>query len=409
MSAPASAPSAAAPAEAPAPRTSGLRRFFGLDLLDNRYPALHGLRFWAILSVVQYHVTFILAVEQQIPIDESFREASISVFFGMDLFFVLSGFLIGAILLRSLELHGTQNIRRFYVRRVFRTFPSYYLVLTFLVLTTALTDAQRDHLVYEYTYLTNFTFLHRDQIVMFWGWSLALEEQFYLAVPALMFVLHRLRTDPRRIALLVGLCLVALAVRLAIYVEGQPWQDVLLYGATYFRTYTRFDAIVTGIILAILELRYGARIAKWLEHPFHRALFALPALACLWVLLVPTMFGEEHLQLVRMFSWGTLTSLMYVPTVLLVLHGDGPFQRFLSAPIFRHLATLGYGVYLVHIPLIDRVAVPIARDLADAGVSMLVVWPLSLALVTALSFVVAYALHVLVEKPSLWIRDRLAA
>lgn len=393
----------------PPPRASALRRFLALDLLDNRYPALHGLRFWAILSVVQYHVTFMLAAEERLPIDPTFVDVSNAIFFGMDLFFILSGFLIGSILLRSLEVHGTQNVRRFYVRRIFRTFPSYYLVLTYLVLTTALTEAQRGHLWLEYAYLTNFSSLHRDQIIMFWGWSLALEEQFYLTVPLLMLLLHRLRSDPARIALLVVIALGALASRIGVYLDGAPWNDLELYSAVYFRTHTRFDAIITGIILAIVQMRYGARIGEWLREPFHRALLALPSLLFLWVVIHPAVFGEEYIQEVRLFIWGTGTSLMYFPALLLVLHGDGWFQRFLSAPIFRRLATLGYGVYLVHIPIIDRALVPIAHAMDDAGVSMAIAWPLALLAVMGGSFAIAYALHILVEKPSLKIREMLAA
>src|SRR6185295_18822017 len=142
---------------------------------------------------------------------------SLSIFFGMDLFFILSGFLIGSILLRSLQLHGTQNIRRFYIRRIFRTFPSYYVLLTILALVLTLTAAQKKHLVFEYLYLTNFLPLARPQVIMFWGWSLALEEQFYLTVPALFFVLHRLRSDRLRIQLLGALWLGALVIRLYIY------------------------------------------------------------------------------------------------------------------------------------------------------------------------------------------------
>src|SRR5512141_1108525 len=101
---------AAAPAAAP---PSPPRGFFSLELLDNRFPALHGMRVVAILSVVAYHVTWIFAGEQGVLLDQGFVEQSITVFFGMDLFFVLSGFLIGSILLRSLAKDGTQDLRRF--------------------------------------------------------------------------------------------------------------------------------------------------------------------------------------------------------------------------------------------------------------------------------------------------------
>jgi peptidoglycan/LPS O-acetylase OafA/YrhL len=96
--------------------------WWGLDLLDNRFAALHGLRVFAIVSVVQYHVTWVLD-EERVKLDKDFIDASLRLFFGMDLFFVLSGFLIGSILLRSLDTTGTLDVWRFYLRRIFRTFP----------------------------------------------------------------------------------------------------------------------------------------------------------------------------------------------------------------------------------------------------------------------------------------------
>ena len=384
--------------------------FFALDLLDNRYPALHGLRVLAIVTVVQFHITWIFFGEQSIWLDRGFVDSSLTIFFGMDLFFMLSGFLIGSILLRSLQLDGTQNIKRFYLRRIFRTFPSYYIVLTVLALATTLTMAQRHHLKWEYLYVTNFMPLGRPDVIMFWGWSLGLEEQFYLTVPILFFVLHRLGSDRRRIALLIALWASGIAIRLFIYLHHEgPWTDLALYGALYFRTHTRFDTIAAGILLAFVQHRYGDAIARWLQHPRHRAMLALPSLACLWLLLRPTMFGDDHVQLVHVFAWGTVTTVMYFGILLLLLHGDGWIHRGLSAPFFRRIATLGYGVYLVHIPLCDHVIVPAARALQNRHVSMLLVWPASLVALMLGSFVVAYAMHVLIEKPSMKLRQMFAA
>jgi peptidoglycan/LPS O-acetylase OafA/YrhL len=399
---------AAAPVAVVKPVTTARKGFFALDLLDNRYPALHGLRVLAIVSVVQFHVTWIFYGEQGVVLNWDFVEASQRIFFGMDLFFILSGFLIGSILLRSLQLSGTQNLRRFYLRRIFRTFPSYYVVLTVLALCVPLTALQRRHLPWEYLYGTNFLELHRPSVIMFWGWSLALEEQFYLTVPVLFFVLHRLRSDKGRIGLLAALWISALGVRYAIFRHHGRWSDLELYSAVYFRTYTRFDTLVLGILLAFVHSRYGAAIGAWLKHPRHRAMLALPSLSCLWLLLRPGMFGPENVQLVHIFAWGTVTSLMYFPALLLLLHGDGWLHRWLSAPIFRRVATLGYGVYLVHIPIIDHAIVPAARALQARHVTMALVWPGALAAVMLASFAIGYAMHVFIEKPSLWIRERLA-
>jgi peptidoglycan/LPS O-acetylase OafA/YrhL len=377
--------------------------------LDNRYPALHGLRVLAILSIVQYHVTMLLWHDGRIPMDPDFALGSMSIFFGMDLFFVLSGFLIGTILIHAFEGAGAKKIRRFYLRRAFRTFPSYYVVLAFLALTTALTPAQQAHLPYEAGYLTNFLHSDREGFVMPWGWSLALEEQFYLAVPLLFFALYKLRSDRAKVGLLVALWLSALVVRVAIFVRGSPWDEGDLMRALYFRTYTRFDTLVCGILLALLHHRYKAQIASFLEPPHRRAAVAIGCLACAWVLVRPYMFGVGVAPVVKMLSWGTLTTVMYFGVLSLLLHAGGPITRALSAPFFRSVATLGYGVYLVHIPLCDHVVVPVARVLHGRGVPWGVMWVGALVALVLLSHGLAYVMHVVIEKPSLWVRDRVAA
>jgi peptidoglycan/LPS O-acetylase OafA/YrhL len=395
-------------AETDARSQSALRKFLSLDLLDNRVPSLHGLRVFAILTVIQFHVTWIFAGEQGIRLDTNWVRSSLTVFFGMDLFFMLSGFLIGSILLRSLEVDGRQRVGRFYMRRVFRTFPSYYIVLTLLVLVTHLTKMQKHNLIYEYTYGTTLISLARPDCVMFWGWSLALEEQFYLTVPIFMFVLSRLRTDRTRIIVLACVWSTALVGRLLVCYRHPSWTDFMLYDRLYFRTPTRFDPLVAGILLAFVLKRYGEAIKIWLVHPFHRALLALPTLGCLWILLTPWLFGDDNVKWVHMFAWGSITSVMYFGLLVLMLSTSGRIQDYLSKPIFRKIATLGYGVYLVHIPLCDHVIVPLAQALDAHHVSLVLVWPLSLFLLSLLSVAVAYVMHVLIEKPSLWVRDRVA-
>ncbi|MGH7272797.1 MAG: acyltransferase family protein [Polyangiaceae bacterium] len=387
-----------------------LRRFLELDLLDNRYPALHGLRVLGVVSVVQWHVTQLLVGDRGVALDPTWARTSIAVFFGMDLFFVLSGFLIGSILLYALRSTGKGQIRRFYLRRAFRTFPPYYLVLTFLVLTTALTAVQRRHLPFEYTYLTNYASDGREDVVMPWGWSLGLEEQFYLTVPLLFLLLQKIRGDWTRIALLGGLWISALVFRLALYFLHGRELSAAAFDTMYFRTHTRSDTLVAGLILAYVHARWREPIARWLERPLSRAMLAMPPLLCLWVLVQPWLFGASAVRLVHVFFWGTLTSIMYFCWLLLLLNVEGGwFSRVLSAPIFRRLATLGYGVYLVHIPVCDDLVAPAASALVKGrGLSAGIAWMLALAGSLLGSLALAYVLHVIVEKPSLALRDRVA-
>ncbi len=380
--------------------------WWSLHLLDNRFASLHGFRVLAIVSVVQYHVTFIF-LESGLAMSRDFVSASLRISFGMDLFFLLSGFLIGSILLRSLDTTGGLDVGRFYLRRIFRTFPPYYVVLAYLALVTPLTPIQLRLLPFEVAYATNFVSQTTTDVVMFWGWSLALEEQFYLCAPALFWVLHRLRSDSARVGFLVFLALGALARRLWMLYRMGPWTDAALYTQLYFRTPTRYDAIVWGVLLALVYQRRGARIREILRAPAARAAVAIPSLGLLTVVFTPDIFGRASTQLVHVLSWGTLTSFMYFGFVPLLLQGEGLIARFFSARSFRQVSTLGYGVYLVHIPLAYRLLVPLTRGLLARGVPMVVAWPIGLASLLFASLVLAYVLHVLVEKPAMRFRERL--
>jgi peptidoglycan/LPS O-acetylase OafA/YrhL len=387
-----------------------LRRILELDLLDNRYPALHGLRVFGVVSVVQWHVSQILVIDRKLPLNGVWTATSFAVFFGMDLFFVLSGFLIGSILLHSIESSGWRGIRRFYMRRAFRTFPSYYLVLAYLAFVTSLTATQQHNLIYECTYLTNYVANRRQDVVMPWGWSLGLEEQFYVTVPFLFLLLRKLRGDRARLALLLALFSSALILRLVRYVRHGDQIPLAEFDSMYFRTHTRSDTLVAGLILAYVHSRWREPISRFLEAPFWRAALAMPPLLCLWLLLQPTLFGVHWVRLFDVFAWGTLTSIMYFCLVLLLLNGgDSWLRRLLSAGIFRRIATLGYGVYLVHMPVCDRIIAPVANALVrDWHWPVEIVWTLTVPAVMVGSMVFAYVLHVLVEKPSLRLRDRLA-
>jgi len=271
------------------------------------------------------------------------------------------------------------------------------------------TDLQRANVVYEYLYLANVGVMHRTQLVMPWGWSLSLEEQFYLVVPLLFVVLRWLPTDRGRIVFLSLLVLSALFVRVGIYASQPAWDLHELEDALYFRTITRYDTIVAGVLLAVVEMRYRDRLAAWLKDPGHRAALLVPAIGCAWILMDPQVFGADAELVVHLFRWGTLTSLFYLAIVPVLLHGEGPVTRFLSRPLWRRLATVGYGVYLVHLPILVgavRPVMAIARAMAMPGPA---IWMIGIVLTAVLSFAMGYVMHILIEKPSLAIRDRLAA
>ena len=170
---------APAPSEVRAPGAvlQWIRGALRPTFLPNHYPALHGLRVLAIVLVVQLHTTWALLFVGVVSFSTE------SLWFGMDLFFLLSGFLIGSMLLAEAPSGRRVKMGRFYLRRTFRIFPPYFVVLTLFASMWPLNPAQRAHLWMEYAYLTNYVPPIFGLVVMPWGWSLALEEHFIWSCP----------------------------------------------------------------------------------------------------------------------------------------------------------------------------------------------------------------------------------
>ncbi|MBM4373695.1 MAG: acyltransferase [Deltaproteobacteria bacterium] len=417
--APALPPADVSPTVDTTPRgTSGEERpggLFSLHLLANRFPELHGVRVLAILSVQQVHVSCIMRTHGlvQSPDAAHFVLRSSSISFGMDLFFVLSGFLIGMMLMhatRAGELSGVRGVARFYGRRAFRTFPLYYTVLGALALLLPFSQAQRENFPYELAYLTNYaTDKPGEPVVMSWGWSLCVEEHFYLIVPLLLAGLLVLRSHAARLAALTLLFLSCLAVRLWIFfAHDGPWTDEEHFHVFWIHTHTRYDTLVAGVLLAYMHFHFKDQLRAWLTRPAVHAAVASLAGACLALLVFPfEVAGPKHFPLLMLLNWGTVSSLFYVASLTLLLHGEGPLHRAFAHRGFLLFGTLGYGAYLVHIPVFDRLVIPFLRLFTALHWSFFTVWSVGLLGMVGLSFGVAYLLHILVEKPALLLRDRL--
>jgi len=202
------------------------------------YPALDGLRGLAILLVVVYH-----------------NFGFINVFFfgwlGVDLFFVLSGFLITDILLKTI---GEKNyLRNFYTRRILRIFPLYYLCLVLFLLVIPRLNINfdikyyTDNQVWLWTYLQNWLYTFKDPNqtnTLNHLWSLAVEEQFYLLWPLVILLIRK----PKQLLLFIALLLAAvIGLRLWVWLNHI---ETLAYFNLY--TFTRIDGICIGTMVALL-------------------------------------------------------------------------------------------------------------------------------------------------------------
>jgi peptidoglycan/LPS O-acetylase OafA/YrhL len=175
---------------------------------------------------------------------------------GVDIFFVLSGYLITAILTKEFFATGAIRLGRFYARRALRLLPALLLLLVVLNVRVTLFDSR---VQVEFTrwnslgalfYLTNWLRVaHHDCGAVAHLWSLAVEEHFYLVWPPILALLLRRKLRPRQIAAILGfLVLVVIVTRLAIY--SGPWSGAI-YNRIYNGSDTHSDGLLIGSALAL--------------------------------------------------------------------------------------------------------------------------------------------------------------
>jgi peptidoglycan/LPS O-acetylase OafA/YrhL len=389
-----------------------LRGLLAPSLLANHYPSLHGIRALAILLIVQLHLSLYATMAGMNLLGPSWT-VSVNAWFGMDLFFVLSGFLIGKILLFSMEKRRKHYVLRFYLRRAFRILPLYYVVFGLLALIVGLSAFQRNNLVHELVYLTNYPF--SDKYLMPWSWSLSVEEHFYIAAPVVLIMLRFVPGHTARLTVLALTWASGLAVRWLAYAQHpEPFNVLSFMQVVYAPTHVRYDALVAGIFVAYLDQHFRPALARAFAHPVLRVLGVLVPVLILLVILNPLhtgahlgLFRDEYLA--QVFYVGTLTSIAYGLLILWLLNVDSGFSRVMSTHTLRIFATFGYGIYLVHIPVIQLAVLPALRTLGETpGLPGNALWILGLVMAVALSATLAYALHLAVEKPALYLRDRVA-
>jgi peptidoglycan/LPS O-acetylase OafA/YrhL len=309
-------------------------------------PALDGLRGLAVLAVMFYH--FNLVLEQAYALGGFPAALARSGWCGVDLFFVLSGFLITGILLDSKG--APHYFRNFYFRRALRIFPLYYGLLAvvflagpmFKTLATpkfeALTQAQLPLWLYysnmAVAWYGDFYF-NAEWIEFNHFWSLAIEEQFYLVWPAVVLLCGR-----RTLAVVcLTLFAVALLLRCAFVLDGDHVWTV------YALTPCRWDGLAFGGLLAL-----ASRTPGWWT-PLARPARIL-AIGCLLLLTGLALQGnslEYDNPSVQVFGY-SLLALFFGGLVILAVNAPGSSiaGRVWSHKILRFFGKYSYGLYVVH-------------------------------------------------------------
>jgi len=264
-------------------------------------------------------------------------------FFGVDLFFVLSGFLITGILFDSLQDEGF--FRKFYMRRALRIFPLYYVVLLVCFLLTPVLHLHWGDMGWLLVlYLQNLhpavisQFSPGAGIGLYHFWSLAIEEQFYLVWPALVFLLRG-----RRAILTATLAGSAAAIVLRLILLGAHVSGLVLHVTTFCRA----DALLLGGTLAMLyRSQIWRHVNRWASLGFLAAS----------VVIIASIMEKDALAAHGRINdfWGdglryTVLALGFGCLIAWSLQSGSMCQRIFSLSWLRFLGKYSYGIYILHV------------------------------------------------------------
>jgi peptidoglycan/LPS O-acetylase OafA/YrhL len=361
-----------------------------------RLPALDGLRALAICVVLVHNVSVFDRLGASLA-EKVWNFVVGAGWIGVQLFFVLSGYLITGILLDGRDQpHG---LRTFYVRRSLRIFPLYYLFLIgrFLLLPLFIPAAAvaASSQIWFWLYLSNWSELfHRGVDGLSHFWSLAVEEQFYLSWP---WAVRRL--SPRRfVQLCVGLTVLPLLARVTFWVAhvDQHW--------SYFSTLARADGLAWGALVAI------AARSTWPREKLARLwkVATMVSVAGLGAVLV-FVHGFSRFQPVVETVGYTLFAAFFASLLFgMVTRPGTPGGRWLENRWLVRVGRYSYAMYLFHAPLrqaLMQLVLPKLSRGGEVSLALDLVWVVGIALLT---FVLAALSYALVERPILKLKDRWA-
>jgi peptidoglycan/LPS O-acetylase OafA/YrhL len=302
------------------------------------YPFLDGLRAISIFLVIGHHVNVFFNIKPMLGrFYLSLSTPMFLGFMGVDIFFVISGFLITGLILESTH---RLDILRFYIRRIFKIMPSYLLVVfaTYLIFRPAASDSS----FFNYLFMVqNYTTIY-DPLGHLW--SIAVEEHFYIIYPIFIYLIYLMVRDQKKFQW-------ALIAALAVMIGLGNW--IRYYNFSHFpiphapwlwqKSHVRFDALLMGALIKCLE-PYLSPKGKWSQRFFS---WGALIMACLLIFSLKDMPASS----MRWFDY-TKIYLFAALFVVSCLIKKGWLYQFLSFAPLRWIGKNSYGIYLWHYPVL---------------------------------------------------------
>ena len=352
------------------------KRFFGLDIF----------RAFAIMLVVLLHGDYLLDKTR-------FNDFHyLIVADGVDLFFVLSGFLIGNILLKEINSKvnfGFNDLLKFWKRRWFRTLPNYYLILLLNCLVVYHKIIIEDIHQFNWKFIFFLQNFSHPFYGFFWeSWSLAIEEWFYVLAPLLLLLFLKL-TDPKK-SFFITTIIMIIAPFIYRMVIMNPEIDYFTFDITFRKlVLTRLDSIAYGLLAAWFYYYYQI---NWNKYKYTSFLLGVLLVVILNLLKLENTFYKQVLY----FSVVPFSLMLLLPLTQNIKTAKG-----MMANAITHISKISYSMYLLHLALISEVI----RDNftptneTDSLIKYILYW-----LILIISSTLLYKYY---EKPMMNLRDKI--
>lgn len=361
---------------------------------NHKLLGLDHLRAFAIAYVVCFHYKFFGHPDWEVA-PGSFGWT------GVDLFFVLSGFLIAGQLFAGVAKGKPVQAKEFFIKRFFRIIPPYFLVLLLYFSFPFLTEWGHLSPAWKYfTFTLNFGLDLSKYSTFSHAWSLCVEEQFYLVLPLCFWLFIKFRAGKWAWAPIAFFFIGGFLVRLYCWhylVEPRLGLDEsrpLWNKYVYYPTYNRLDGLLVGVSIAGLFTFYP-KVKEWANrNTIVLMLAGIGTLVCAYFDCIPK---EGYYATLYGF---TLVSLGYGFIVTAAVCPGNFLYRFKSK-FTELIAALSYSIYLVHKIVIHVTQVLLAKTGIDKNSGLMMICCLATTILAAL------LMRYLVEKPALRLRNRI--
>lgn len=349
-------------------------------------PSIDSLRALAVLAVIIYHV------------DVNYLPGG---FLGVDLFFVLSGYLISSLIIKEYRKTGSLNLYNFYIRRARRLLPAVYFMITVGLVVMVLFNEvllRKSHLdaIFGYIYSSNWWYIfHKLDYFDSFGaqspfkhlWSLAIEEQFYMIFPLLFLLVNRkkkskdgtYKLNKNFLYVILGLILVSLIAHILLF-------DINNISRIYFGTDTRAFSLLVGVVGAILYPMERLHAKVTLQQNMVYSVVSLVSIATLITVMIYT--SEYNTLLYR----GGFLLVAILGLIVIISSGKQHtlMSRLLSFKPVVFIGKISYSLYLWHFPVLV-LTTPVS-EIGNPNIFFVI-------LRIVLTFAVAIVSYVFVETP----------